>query len=82
MKGNFTNNVFYPGSDTPLILSQLAMEVDNVIPEDEVAESITGQLCNCPHGGDFELFPRDHPDVVAGGKRYMWCRKCGEVSHL
>ena len=43
---------------------------------------VSGVMCDCFGDGEFVLFPKDHPDVVDGQKRYMQCRKCGCISHL
>ena len=65
------NKVFYPWSDTPLAPAQLVLETGADISEEEMVKRISGQLCYCRNGGKFELYPKDHPDVVAREKRYM-----------
>jgi len=86
MEREIIARVYLPWSGTPLTPSELVIkfaEVGGVASEDEmVSDRLSGHLCSCEHGGEFELFPLDHPGVVEGGKRYMKCRKCGEVSHL
>jgi hypothetical protein len=77
------NKVFYPGSDVPLTPKQLADEAGPPLRESDYLPSrISGRHCDCKSGGEFELLPKDHPDVVAGEKRYMQCRICGGWSHL
>jgi hypothetical protein len=76
------NKVYYPGSDVPLMPCQLAAEAGPHMRASDYPARITGKHCDCKDGGEFVLLPRVHPDVVAGGKRYMTCRKCGCASHL
>ncbi len=76
------NKVFYPDMEVPLIPWQLAVEAGPPMRVSDYPARISGKHCNCPDGGEFILLPRNHPDVLAGGKRYMTCRKCGCTSHL
>ena len=77
------NRVYYPGSDTPLTAKQLAYETDFTFNQFNVTAQLSGGgHCDCKYGGEFELLPKDDPDVVEGGKRYMQCRICGGWSHL
>ena len=43
---------------------------------------IKGVHCDCHGNGIFKLLPKDHPDVIEGGKRYIQCTICGGWSHL
>lgn len=43
---------------------------------------ITGNACYCNGDGVFDLLPKNDIAVIEGGKRYMFCRKCGCSSHL
>lgn len=49
-----------------------------------VEDRIKGELCACLGKGVFELLPLEECLIKngGGGKYYMKCRKCGEVSHL
>jgi hypothetical protein len=78
-----TNRVYYPGSDVPLTPLQLARETDYAFGVCGFPGRLSGSgFCDCAGGGEFELYPKDDPDVISGGKRYMKCRVCGGVSHL
>jgi len=76
------NKVFYRGCAIPLTPKQLAAEAGFNFVESDYPKRISGQLCVCPNGGEFDLFPKNHPAVIEGGKRYMRCWICGETSHL
>lgn len=84
------NKVYRPGGTVPLSPVELAMEANAITKKRPFgawdfrgADSrIAGVLCDCPDGGEFELLPKDDPDVIEGGKRYMRCRVCGAFSHL
>ena len=49
---------------------------------------LLGHHCDCgvdTHGfsqGEFILYPIDNESVLFGGKAYMKCKKCGQISHL
>ena len=77
------NKVFYRGSNIPLMPKQLAAEAGFNFLESDYPYRISGKMCDCENGGEFDLFPKDHPAVIeSGGKRYMRCWICGEISHL
>ena len=78
------NTVFYYGTNIPLKPKQLAEEAGVNFKESDYPARISGSgHCRCKNGGEFDLLPKDDPDVIAsGGKRYMVCRKCGSSSHL
>lgn len=78
------NKVYKKGSGIPLKPVQLAKEAGfNITPADYPARISGSGHCDCPDGGEFELYPKSHPSVKSsGGKRYMKCRICGGVSHL
>jgi hypothetical protein len=85
-KNNIENKVFFnEQSQTPLTLKELIDEANR--GEGEFTPScfparINGNICNCPDGGEFVLSIIDDIGVIESGKRYMYCRKCGEWSHL
>ena len=78
------NKVFKKGSDIPLKPVQLAKEAGfNITPADFPSRISGSGHCDCPNGGEFELYPKSHRAVKSsGGKRYMKCRICGGISHL
>jgi hypothetical protein len=81
-----SNFVYLPNGITPLTPEQLAEEANKIerarlLPSD-YPKRLSGVLCGCKDGGDFELLPLDDEAVVSGQKRYMRCRNCGEFSHL
>lgn len=47
-----------------------------------------GHLCDCGvdsngfSSGEFVLLSLDTEEVQSGGKAYMRCKKCGQLSHL
>lgn len=50
---------------------------------DEMLQRLKGNHCACgENNGEFDLLPKDAPECIDGGKRYMVCRKCGCYSHL
>lgn len=76
------NKVFNKGNDVPLTNKQLAEEAGRNFQESDYPYRISGRLCDCRNGGEFELLPKDDLAVVEGEKRYMQCRICGGWSHL
>jgi hypothetical protein len=77
------NRVYYRGSNVPLSPKQLAYETGFTFNQFNVSSRLSGGgHCDCKEGGEFELLPKDHPDVAESGKRYMQCRTCGGWSHL
>jgi hypothetical protein len=79
---SIVNEVYYPDGNTQLTPFQLAQEAGSQFRASDYPERITGKMCDCVNGGKFELLPKNHPDVIEGGKRYMICRVCGGYSHL
>lgn len=55
---------------------------DNESIDDFYAWRLGGKHCNCTEGGVFKLYPENSKLVQEGGKRYMECVNCGDVSHL
>lgn len=49
---------------------------------------LQGHMCGCGvtsngfSNGEFVLLPLNDESVISGGKAYMQCKKCGELSHL
>lgn len=83
------NKVYRTGDETaPLNPTELAYEAKllgdwvGVTPADYPARISGESHCECNGYGEFVLLPIDDPGVQEGGKRYMRCRKCGQVSHL
>lgn len=78
---------------TPLTPKELSKAANKILPKSVLTEwdfdssnpknRLSGDgHCDCAGNGEFVLLPETDPDVQAGGKRYMYCRKCGCWSHL
>lgn len=87
------NRVFYHLTNIELTPEKLAREANQLLgkpiltawdydPANPKSRIAGPGHCYCGGDGEFDLLPITHPDVQAGGKRYMECRKCGGWSHL
>lgn len=88
------NKVYYNElMHNPMSAKELAEAANRILPKPVLTEwdfdsanpknRLNGKgHCACAGDGEFVLLPENDPDVQSGGKRYMYCRKCGCWSHL
>lgn len=55
---------------------------NDTLTDEQMQSRITGSMCQCNGNGEFILLPLTNRGVTTGGKRYMYCKICGEHSHL
>lgn len=76
-------------STKPMTLRELTAAYNAIIPPQAKyyglpydMSRLEGDHCDCQGNGEFVLLPITDRAVQEGGKRYMYCRKCGKYSHL